>query len=202
MSVMEVEGYLLEDFCADAEGLRALVREEEPLDLRTQAAIRLGFARPMPMRKTRPVADEAAKYFPEWKGFRLRAWSTYLGTHYPQNAWHRYKFDEPPLRVLNAIEAALDAGIFEEVEIWTPEPQPERTFREALRTKRRQVVHKMRELVDPVAVGIVDGRYFPIVRWGEEELLAESYVMRVGGFRAVRKHILGPPRHRGGYMAD
>lgn len=203
MSVLEMEGFLLEDFCTDAEGLRALVPEEEPPDLRVQAAIRLGFMETnRPKRKPRPVADEAAKYFPEWTGFRLQAWAAYLGMHYPQSQWYRYRFDEPPLRALNAIEAALDAGIFESVEIWTPEPVRERTFREFFRMIPRRVVDKIDDMLDPVAVGIVQGRYFPIVRWGEEELLSESFVMRVGGFRAIRRRVLGPPPVRGGYMAD
>lgn len=124
----------------------------------------------------------AAQHYPEWAGKILKAWRKFMPTRYRESAWPRYQFDIPPLRALKAIEAANALGIFDRMEIWTPENQ----------RIRRGFWRWLNEEHDPVCVGIVDGHIFPIVRWGKDELVSERSV----GFRG---HFLYDPDHRPRY---
>lgn len=106
--------------------------------------------------------------YPEIAGRDLLIWDSFLLCSYSRNReqWGGYIFDCIPQSALDEIEAALDADVFTDIEIWTPE-------------KRR---------TDPMAVGVlgsrdpnsrfVRGRFFKIVRWGEALLPLEEIERR------------------------
>lgn len=130
----------------------------------------------------------AQRHYREWRGGPLRNWQAFLPTIYPEHTWGRYTFDTVPTRALQAIQAAKDSGAFEGLQIWTAErPRHERTFRSVLGGIKRTVS----DVVDPVAVGIVEGRVFPVVRWGQEELISERAVRWRGRGYRLRAALLG-----------
>jgi hypothetical protein len=119
----------------------------------------------------------AAEFYPEWSGMCLKVWQRFMPTCYRSDThyhFYDYRFDQIPCRALKAIEAAQETGAFNRIEIWTPE----RGYRVA-------------RFPDPVAVGVVVGatgtkRYFPIVKWGEAEIVSTLKVWRVGLWRLLR----------------
>lgn len=190
-SVLDEPKVVSDDLCLDPEALQKLLRRPE-ISVHEQLARELGIGHPgavppMPY----PSAEEAAQLFPEWAGFRLEAWRAFLPTTYPQKDWARYDYVNPDEAVMQSIVRARDTGVFEKIEIWTDEPDHYvREFRDLLWDGWNGALRLIG--LDPVAVGIVDNRVFPIVRWGTEELVPERTVMRVGGFRAIRKRLIGP----------
>jgi hypothetical protein len=157
--------------------------KKAPEDERSKLAGALGFHAQVNHVRLRRTAKRASEFYPQWRGFRLRAWRTFLPTRYPRPThWQSYSFDVIPLRALKAIEAAMGADLFDGLEIWTPEHT---TFSQRRENARADY---MKFLTDPVCVGIVEGQIFPIVRWGREELIPEWRVMLVGGLRLIRPY--------------
>lgn len=197
MEVIDAQRVAGEDLCLDPDALelRGKRREEEPYD-RLSRELGLGRQPRVHDEKPRPSATTAAQLFPEWTGFRLEAWAAYLPTHYAEHQWRSYDYLKPDLASLQAIARAKDSSVFERIEIWTDQPDAqERTFLGMIKGVPNDLLMRYRaSRWDPVAVGIVDNRYFPIAIWGPEEIIDERIVMRVGGFRAIRRRLIGDVR--------
>ena len=83
MSVMEGPLVVSEDLCLAPDELeqRGKPPQEDPYVMLSRELGIGRHARPH-VESTRPSSNEAAKFFPEWTGFQLEAWSAYLPTHY------------------------------------------------------------------------------------------------------------------------
>lgn len=161
-----------------------------PVDERGKLAEQLGFNAQVNHIRLRKTVARAAEFYPQWVGFRLTAWRSFLPTYYAKADWGSYRFDVIPLRALKAIEAARSADLFDQMQIWTPEG---RTLRER---RADSAAAYMKFMTDPVCVGIVEEQVFPIVRWGQEDLIPEWRVMLSGGLRSLYPggRIQRPPR--------
>lgn len=100
----------------------------------------------------------------------LALWGEFLPTSYPSN---HYQYDIPPEEVARAIADAQTLGVFDRIEIWTPEGSGiwERT-RQFYHRVTQDVHQQLIEIAaDSMAVGVIQrGQttvYYPIVRWGE-----------------------------------
>ena len=97
------------------------------------------------------IGITAEMFFPNLSFYEWVIWNNFLPTKYlkSQGRWKEYKYDTIPLKALEEISFAHSLGVFDDIQIWTPERN-----------------------VDPVAVGQVYlygnvSNFFLIARWGE-----------------------------------
>ncbi len=97
---------------------------------------------------------------------QIEVWDRFLPNSYSHRAgdWEGYDYVMPPREAMSEIRAAIELGLFHDIQIWTPEDDP-----------------------DPMAVGVIEiGNaddellYWPITRWGEglrpyDEIAAEVH---------------------------
>ncbi|MHA1952270.1 MAG: hypothetical protein ACW987_20730 [Candidatus Thorarchaeota archaeon] len=119
---------------------------------REQLAAELGLSTQIALKDSEKV-EFASEIFPQLNRRDLLVWGIYLPKRYlstDAESWTGYKFDTIPLGALQQLQIAQSSGLFNHLEIWTPEAHV---------------------LPDPIAVGTVDtGRqafYHLVVRWGE-----------------------------------
>jgi hypothetical protein len=148
---------------------------QQEVDHRSQLVSALGFS--PQFQCVDEVSLDASRYYEELTGRDLDLWMLFHRSFYEKSKgeWEQYHFDRVPTQVLEDISFADQLGVFDELEIWTPERRSE---------------------IDPMAVGVVgertvtaqidwahwgsntchsgNARFFPIVRWGESLMSIEE----------------------------
>lgn len=122
----------------------------------------------------------AADIYPELRGLVLRCTLAFFPTRYAVDQPLNPPFDQVPMYARQAIAAAKSTGVFDHIEVRTPErTSDELTFREALDQME----------IDPIAIGVADGRRFAIVRWGTD-LPSRPRLIVAGAARGIRRRLL------------
>lgn len=164
-----------------------LYRNESPTDMPADPEVErrgalveeLGFN--PKMQSVDEASLEPSRYYQELTGFRLHVWMYFHATVYSKNSgeWAGYHFDRVPTNVLEEIRTAGSLGVFDDIEVWTPET-PVRRHEDPLvvgvvgvRTELPRVRATWGGLRDGLTSNIANSgtaRFFPIARWGESLL--------------------------------
>lgn len=136
------------------------------------------------------LAEEAGIFYKEITGYDLVMWRGFLQTAYPD--WSEYSYDVIPEEALEDIRTAKSLGVFNALEIWTPEVPEMDVQRE-----------------DPMVVGITgvgrDRRFFPVVRWGTEKILTFEEIERIVARQLQRERaseVKNPPESIFDYIIE
>ena len=113
--------------------------------------------------------DTARLLFPELSDGDTATWKGFLPTSYAPD---RYGYDFPSRQVATLIADASALGVFDRIEIWTPEGSDVMLrVKEHWNRQGRTMRDALNAAIDPMAVGVIEhnGRtyYYPVVRWGE-----------------------------------
>ena len=194
MTIMGTPTLIIENFRKPVDAPRLSTDDEEVTNLRKTYEL-AGFtdlvSKVDATADTVQRLDAARLLFSELSDGDTATWKGFLPTAYAPD---RYRYDFPSRQVATLIADASALGVFDRIEIWTPEGSDVMLrVKEHWNRQGRTMRDALNAAIDPMAVGVIEhnGRtyYYPVVRWGES-LMSFSRIKTLVRIRNVEVFLM------------